>query len=233
MPQVRPLEVDILSKLSNNTTALQSLLNAVNNLPSAGSGGGDVPSVELATPAISVGTDGKITASITQQAGKVAGGTKTATLQQPVQAAQTITPDTTDKTIASGRYLTGTQTIKGDANLKPENIVSGVSIFNVAGTAQTGGGESGVPESCTVEFNVFSNTATTSYLALFWDEPDPRFVPGSFNNEDTVVKNSIVAIYAPYVYGYDIDGDVSNVGENSDYNFFSFFVYGDGSISIG
>lgn len=49
------------------------------------------------------------------------------------QAAQTITPGTSTKTIASGKYLSGTQTIKGDANLKAANIKSGVSIFGVAG----------------------------------------------------------------------------------------------------
>lgn len=52
----------------------------------------------------------------------------------PSQAAQTITPGTTNKTIASGRYLSGTQTIKGDANLVAGNIKSGVSIFGVNGT---------------------------------------------------------------------------------------------------
>ena len=52
------------------------------------------------------------------------------------QAAQTITPGTTDKTIAAGKYLSGAQTIKGDANLQAANIVEGVSIFNVAGTAK-------------------------------------------------------------------------------------------------
>ena len=58
------------------------------------------------------------------------------------QAAQTITPGTSDKTIASGKYLSGTQTIKGDANLVASNIKSGVSIFGVAGS-YTGSGSSG------------------------------------------------------------------------------------------
>ena len=58
----------------------------------------------------------------------------------PTQTAQTITPGTTDKTIASGKYLTGTQTIKGDANLVAENIVKGKSIFGVEGSAESGGG---------------------------------------------------------------------------------------------
>lgn len=91
-----------------------------------------------ATPAISVDSAGLITASATQTAGYVAAGTKSATKQLTAQAAQTITPGTADKTIASGRYLTGTQTIKGDANLLAGNIKSGVSIFGVAGTVEEG-----------------------------------------------------------------------------------------------
>ena len=98
-----------------------------------------VTGATVATPSISINNSGLITASVTQTAGYVTYGTKSATKQLTVQAAQTITPGTTDKTIDSGKYLTGTQTIKGDANLKAENIVSGVSIFGVNGTA-TGGG---------------------------------------------------------------------------------------------
>ena len=94
----------------------------------------DLPEVEQATPTISVDANGLITASATQEAGQVAAGTKSATKQLTTQAAQTITPGTSNKTIASGKYLTGTQTIKGDSNLKAENIKKGVSIFGVDGS---------------------------------------------------------------------------------------------------
>lgn len=50
------------------------------------------------------------------------------------KSAQTYTPTTSDQSIASGQYLTGAQTIKGDANLQPQNIASGVTIFDVTGT---------------------------------------------------------------------------------------------------
>lgn len=50
------------------------------------------------------------------------------------KSAQTYTPTTSDQTIQSGQYLSGAQTIKGDANLQPQNIASGVTIFNVTGT---------------------------------------------------------------------------------------------------
>ena len=59
----------------------------------------------------------------------------------PTQAEQTILPGTSDQTIAAGKYLTGAQTIKGDANLVPGNIASGVSIFGVVGIASGGAGD--------------------------------------------------------------------------------------------
>lgn len=99
-----------------------------------------MPTATQATPSISVSTAGLITATATQSAGYVAAGTKSATKQLTTQAAQTITPGTSNKIIASGRYLTGAQTIKGDANLLAENIAEGVSIFGVLGTLASGGG---------------------------------------------------------------------------------------------
>jgi hypothetical protein len=52
------------------------------------------------------------------------------------KAADTIMPGTSDQTIDAATYLTGVQTIKGDSNLKSSNIVDGVSIFNVNGSAK-------------------------------------------------------------------------------------------------
>ena len=50
------------------------------------------------------------------------------------KSAQTYTPGTEDQTITAGQYLNEAQTIKGDANLVPSSIVSGVTIFGVEGT---------------------------------------------------------------------------------------------------
>lgn len=61
----------------------------------------------------------------------VASGKVTGTM--PSQGAQVITPGTTQQTINGGVYLTGTQTIQGDAGLVPENIKSGITIFGVTG----------------------------------------------------------------------------------------------------
>lgn len=57
----------------------------------------------------------------------------------PSKAAATITPTTTDQTIASGQYLSGTQTILGDANLLAENIKKDVVIFGITGSHEGGG----------------------------------------------------------------------------------------------
>ncbi len=99
---------------------------------------GTIRTMEQAVPTVSVSDGGLITASTTQSAGYVAGGTKTATKQLPVQGAQTITPGTKEQTIPASRYLTGEQKILGDEGLVPENIAAGVSIFGVTGTLEAG-----------------------------------------------------------------------------------------------
>ena len=90
--------------------------------------------ITQATPSISVSSSGLITATSTQSAGYVVAGTKSSTKQLSTKGSTTYTPTTSDLTISSGLYLTGNQIIKGDSNLKSENIKSGVSIFGVSGT---------------------------------------------------------------------------------------------------
>lgn len=94
----------------------------------------------------------------------------------PSQGAQTITPGTADKTIASGRYLSGVQTIKGDANLLPENIKSGISIFDVLGTLETGGGETVAPTEILNDntWDVISATAAAGQAQNYWAVGDTK-----------------------------------------------------------
>lgn len=58
------------------------------------------------------------------------------TASMPTMGASTITPSTSNQEISANVYLTGAQTIKGDANQLPKNILNGVSIFGVLGTAE-------------------------------------------------------------------------------------------------
>ena len=89
------------------------------------------------------GSDANITASkmLSGTIGYGSTGKVTGSIQS--QTAQTITPGTADKTITSGKYLSGTQTIKGDPNLLSENIKDGVEIFGVTGKCKSGGAAQG------------------------------------------------------------------------------------------
>ena len=114
---------------------------------SVASGSAATPATTITvTPTISVNSStGVITASVnasqsvtpTVSAGYVSTGTAgtitasgSDTEQMSVQAAQTIHPSTSDQTIASGRYLTGNQTIKAVtvSGLSASNILSGVTV---------------------------------------------------------------------------------------------------------
>ena len=77
------------------------------------------------TPTVSAGYVSSATAST---------ATVALTASVTTKAAATITPGTTNQTIAAGTYLTGAQTISGDANLVAGNIKSGTSIFGVNGS---------------------------------------------------------------------------------------------------
>lgn len=74
------------------------------------------------------------------------------------KSAATYTPKTSDQSIAASQYLSGAQTIKGDANLVAGNIKSGVSIFGVTGT-YAGGGSSGGSGNNNVEAYAVTNTS--------------------------------------------------------------------------
>lgn len=93
-------------------------------------------------------TESKILANETAW---VNGSKVTGTIQS--KSASTITPNTKDQTISAGQYLSGTQTIKGDANLVAGNILKGKSIFGVAGTV-------------TAEANSAAHTVPTGKIAV-------------------------------------------------------------------
>ena len=94
----------------------------------------DIPKSGGGTAKFTDTSDGTATVSDIL-AGKTAyAGSQKVTGDIQSKAAATYTPTTSDQTIAAGQYLSGAQTIKGDANLLPQYIASGITIFNVPGS---------------------------------------------------------------------------------------------------
>lgn len=131
-----------------NDTAKYYQINAVPNgtatSPASITGTGATVSTGTNTLTLtkSVSNTPRITTTGYISSGTAGNSNVSLTADITTQAAQTITPTTTNQTIASGTYLTGTQTISGDADLVASNIKKDVSIFGVTGTYEGTGGSS-------------------------------------------------------------------------------------------
>ena len=149
------------------------------------SGSATAPATISATAAtVSTGTNTltlskSVSVTPTVSAGYVSSGTAgnsnvSLTASVTTQAAQTIYPSSSDQSIASGRYLTGAQTIKGvtTTNLTADNIKSGVTVqvgdsadsdrvLSVTGTYSGGGSSDVAMGTLTVASNVNTSTSTT------------------------------------------------------------------------
>ena len=115
---------------------------------------GSSASVSTGTNTLTLTKTVSVTPSVS--AGYVSSGTASnssvsLTASITTKGAATITPGTTNQTIASGTYLTGTQTISGSSNLVAGNIKKNVTIFGVTGSYEgSGGGTTPTIESLTV-----------------------------------------------------------------------------------
>ena len=179
--------------VSGATTTIPAGVYSSQVQKTVSSGSAATPATTItANPTISVSSGGLITASVsgsqsvtpTVSAGYVSSGTAgtvsvngSNTSQLTTQAAQTIHPSATDQTIASQRFLTGTQTVKGVllTNLSAGNIKKDVVIkvgdstdddcvTSVTGTYEGSGGAVVAPKK-DVNFIDYDGTIVCSYTA--------------------------------------------------------------------
>lgn len=129
----------------------------------------------------------------------------------PTQAAKTVTPSTADQTaVAKGVFTTGAVTVKGDANLKAENIAEGVSIFGVVGSHKGGAG--------TVRISVLpADGACVAWL-------DENGTPQTARNLSSAI--SINALFGVVVgTGRGLDGVTGNYENYSNTGTWQLYIY--------
>lgn len=167
-------------------------------------------------PIFNVSASGLVTATVSTSAGYVTNVSKQNTYQLPTQAAKIVTPSTTQQTaVASGKYTTGDVYVSGDSNLVPENIKSGVTIFNVAGTY--GGSSSSYRHDQTGTY--FARTASSTRTITFnitgiKDIPLAGFIvlpETTLSRPSSTTYSLIVSLTCMdgYVEGYTDDGSIN------------------------
>lgn len=177
---------------------------------------GNSPRVEAATPIIDVSAEGLITATTEQEAGYVAGGSKSATQQLSTQGAATIMPGTTDQiAVASGRYTTGDVKVAGDANLVPENIAEGKSIFGVLGT------HSGLGKEVTAHIGSGPSAMSMWYAS---GKTDAILISNPNQNYTVVVPSIIIVLGQPPLVDLNYSGGIKKINWGSGISLQLYYV---------
>lgn len=181
---------------------------------------GSLADVDSGAPEISFNwLSGKVTASVHQDSGYIPTATdQSATYQITAKGAQTYTPGTAAQTILANQYLTGNQTIQGDANLTAENIVSGVSIFGVTGTASTGSSSDGKVATVTV-----TNNSSSGKFLVFGSLGRQTCAAGETGTAEVAhVGELIIVVFyggSLTMNGVSVVGTVYKVGSASTYTY--------------
>lgn len=153
---------------------------------------GTTATVSTGTNTLTLTKSVSVTPNVTT-AGYISSGTAgnssvSLTANVTTKAAATITPGTSNQTISSGTYLTGTQTIAGDTDLVAGNIKTGTSIFNVTGTftSDATAAASDIISGQTAYVNGNKITGTLSVVTYYTGSSAPSSSTGS--NGDIYLK---------------------------------------------
>lgn len=129
----------------------------------------------------------------------------------PSLAETEYTPTVIDQTISAEQYLSGVQIIKGDTNLIASNIRKGVTLFNVLGTYEGGGGGISTIDILDCTSMTSSTEVYNAYTDIVMVSNDGAYATFS-NLSDYVDYQTIAAIYQQELAGINIRAGVSNAG---------------------
>ena len=143
-----------------NNPSINAALNCSDsiNIPKGYTPGGVVKANSLASQTSATAEDNKVLKGYTYWKDGVRRTGNIELLQT-----QTITPGTSNKIIAPGKYINGNQIIKGDANLISSNIIKGKSIFGVNGSVIQFGSN---------DYHVDVRKVTFDYVTTSWVQID-------------------------------------------------------------
>ena len=162
-----------ISATPNGTVTAPSSISGTSATISTGTNTLTLTKTVSVTPSVS--TAGYVSA------GTAGDSTVSLTASVTTKSAATITPGTSNQTIASGTYLTGTQTIAGDSDLVAANIKTGTQIFNVTGTytSDATASASDIASGETAYVNGSKVTGTLSFVTVYTGSSAPSSSIGS------------------------------------------------------
>lgn len=121
------------------------------------------------------------------------------------RAAATYTPGRSNQTIAANQYLTGAQTIKGDANLLAQYIKKGVTIFGI-----TGSWEGYVPAATDLYYKGANPFGMTGSGSTYFETTYIFCILGSTSVVLNLDKTFNFSNYSKFVFEFTYTGAVTN-----------------------
>lgn len=112
-----------------------------------------------------------------------------------------LTPGYKNQTLSANTFLNENIIIKGDANLLPENIKEGISIFDVIGTHQGGSESSANYYKCATVHEAQAGDVCYIISGCPTAEANGTYLPTEYTTEDMVAGN-IHPVYSNGTYYY-------------------------------